>query len=248
MNLRGASSAIAGAAFRPIAASLPMPSRSLKPKLACRGMKSSLRFSLSPAVIAGCGSSDVGKGAPPPGARPLCPRRASPCCRLKTGAATRRTPTSPTACRTRLTTDLAKIADLKVISRTSVYAIKPARRVICVRSVSSSVWRMLSKAACSARHNKVRVNAQLIDARHRRASVGANLRSRSGRCRSRIQSEIAKAIADQLQAKLSPNEKKAIEQPPTTDLAAFDLYSRAKSLLLTASFSATSEPDTAEGN
>ncbi len=58
-----------------------------------------------------------------------------------------------------------------------------------------------------------------------------------------IQSEIAKAIADQLQAKLSPNEKKAIEQPPTTDLAAFDLYSRAKSLLLTAGFSATGDPD-----
>src|SRR6184192_4167280 len=54
---------------------------------------------------------------------------------------------------------------------------------------------------------------------------------------------IAKAIADQLQAKLSPNEKKAIEQPPTTDLAAFDLYSRAKSLLLTISFSLTNEPD-----
>jgi tetratricopeptide (TPR) repeat protein len=46
-----------------------------------------------------------------------------------------------------------------------------------------------------------------------------------------------------LQAKLSPNEKKAIEQPPTTDLAAFDLYSRAKSLLLTTSFSATRDPD-----
>jgi len=58
-----------------------------------------------------------------------------------------------------------------------------------------------------------------------------------------IQSEIAKAIADQLQAKLSPNEKKAIEQPPTTDLAAFDLYSRAKSLLLTANFSVTNDPD-----
>ena len=58
-----------------------------------------------------------------------------------------------------------------------------------------------------------------------------------------IQSEIAKAIAEQLQAKLSPNEKKAIEQPPTTDLAAFDLYSRAKSLLLTAGFSATADPD-----
>src|SRR2546430_6483708 len=53
----------------------------------------------------------------------------------------------------------------------------------------------------------------------------------------------SKAIADQLQAKLSPNEKKAIEQPPTTDLAAFDLYSRAKSLLLTANFSATGDLD-----
>ena len=53
----------------------------------------------------------------------------------------------------------------------------------------------------------------------------------------------SKAIADQLQAKLSPNEKKAIEQPPTTDLAAFDLYSRAKSLLLTAGASATQDQD-----
>ncbi|MBA3831026.1 MAG: hypothetical protein H0X34_03850 [Chthoniobacterales bacterium] len=51
-----------------------------------------------------------------------------------------------------------------------------------------------------------------------------------------IQSEIAKAIADQLQARLSPNEKSAIEKPPTTDLAAFDLYSRARTLILTTSF------------
>src|SRR5262249_16839560 len=57
------------------------------------------------------------------------------------------------------------------------------------------------------------------------------------------ESEIAKAVADQLQAKLSPNEKRAIEQPPTTDLAAFDLYSRAKSLLLSSTSSATGEPD-----
>jgi len=53
-----------------------------------------------------------------------------------------------------------------------------------------------------------------------------------------IQSEIAKAIADQLQAKLSPSEKSAIEQRPTSDVAAFDLYSRAKTLLLNTSFSA----------
>ena len=53
-----------------------------------------------------------------------------------------------------------------------------------------------------------------------------------------IQSEIAKKIADQLQAKLSPTEKSAIEQAPTRDVAAFDLYTRAKTLLLTTSFSA----------
>ncbi|MGH7935931.1 MAG: hypothetical protein ACREF8_02860, partial [Chthoniobacterales bacterium] len=58
-----------------------------------------------------------------------------------------------------------------------------------------------------------------------------------------IQSEIAKAIADQLQARLSPNEKKAIERPPTTDLTAFDLYTQAKSLLLGISLSLTNDRD-----
>src|SRR5438067_1458221 len=90
--------------------------------------------------------------------------------------------------------------------------------------------------------NKIRVNAQLIDARND-AHLWAQTYDRDLADVFAIQSEIAKAIADQLQAKLSPNEKKAIEQPPTIDLAAFDLYSRAKSLLLTAGLSATGEPD-----
>ena len=42
-----------------------------------------------------------------------------------------------------------------------------------------------------------------------------------------IQSEIAKAIADQLQAKLSANEKREIERPATSNISAFDLYTRA---------------------
>jgi len=90
--------------------------------------------------------------------------------------------------------------------------------------------------------NRVRVNAQLVDARND-AHLWAQTYDRDLADVFAIQSEIAKAIADQLQAKLSPNEKKAIEQPPTTDLAAFDLYSRAKSLLLTKAFSATVDPD-----
>ena len=139
-------------------------------------------------------------------------------------------------------TDLAKIADLKVISRTSVMQYKSGvarnlRKIGEELGVAHVVEGSVQRAA-----NKIRVNAQLIDARTD-AHLWAQTYDRDLADVFAIQSEIAKAIADQLQAKLSPNEKKAIEQPPTTDLAAFDLYSRAKSLLLTAGFSATSEPD-----
>src|SRR5712692_7012765 len=46
-----------------------------------------------------------------------------------------------------------------------------------------------------------------------------------------IQSEIAKAVADQLQAKLAPAEKAAIEQAPTANIVAYDRYLRGKKLL-----------------
>src|SRR6059058_3580001 len=139
-------------------------------------------------------------------------------------------------------TDLAKIADLKVISRTSVMQYKSGaprnlREIGQELGVAHVVEGSVQRAA-----NKIRVNAQLIDARTD-AHLWAQTYDRDLADVFAIQSEIAKAIADQLQAKLSPNEKKAIEQPPTTDLAAFDLYSRAKSLLLTAGFSATNGPD-----
>jgi len=83
--------------------------------------------------------------------------------------------------------------------------------------------------------NKIRVNAQLIDARTD-AHLWAQTYDRDLADVFAIQSEIAKAIAEQLQAKLSPSEKAAIEKPPTSDLAAFDLYTRAKTLLLTYAF------------
>jgi hypothetical protein len=52
-----------------------------------------------------------------------------------------------------------------------------------------------------------------------------------------IQSDIAKAIANQLQAKLSVSQQRAIAQPPTDDITAFLLYNRAKSLLVLTTFS-----------
>jgi TolB-like protein/class 3 adenylate cyclase/Tfp pilus assembly protein PilF len=128
-------------------------------------------------------------------------------------------------------THLAKIADLKVISRTSVMQYKTgtprnlreiAQQLSVAHLVEGSVQRI---------SNRVRVNAQLIDARDD-AHLWAQTYDRDLADVFAIQSEIAKAIADQLQAKLSPNEKAAIEQRPTTDLVAFDLYTRAKALRL----------------
>ena len=139
-------------------------------------------------------------------------------------------------------TDLTKIADLKVISRTSVLQYKSGvarnlREIAQQLGVANVVEGSVQRSG-----NRVRVNAQLVDARTD-AHLWALTYDRDLADVFAIQSEIAKAIAVQLQAKLSPNEKKAIEQPPTTDLAAFDLYSRAKSLFLTAGFSATADPD-----
>ena len=86
--------------------------------------------------------------------------------------------------------------------------------------------------------NKVRVNAQLIDARND-AHLWAQTYDRDLADVFAIQSEIAKTIADQLQAKLSPDEKAAIQERPTADLTAFEEYSRAKGLLINLAFSTT---------
>ena len=135
---------------------------------------------------------------------------------------------------------LAKIADLKIISRVSVMQYKSGvarnlreigQQLGVAHVVEGSVQRSV---------NRVRVNAQLVDARTDRQLWGQSY-DRDLTDVFAIQSEIAKAIADQLQAKLSPREENAIERPPTGDIAAFDLYTRAKNLLLTTSFSSSAK-------
>jgi TolB-like protein len=137
-------------------------------------------------------------------------------------------------------TNLARIADLKVISRTSVMQYKTdAQRNL--REIGQQLGvAFLLEGRVQRAANRVRVNAQLIDARTD-AHLWAQTYDRDLADVFAIQSEIAKAIADQLQAKLSPNEKAAIEKPPTTDLAAFDLYTRAKTLLLSVSLTTATE-------
>jgi serine/threonine protein kinase len=127
--------------------------------------------------------------------------------------------------------DLAKIADLKVISRTSVMPYKGG-----IARNLREIGRQLGVAhvvegSVQWSGNRVRVNAQLIDARTDRHLWGQTY-DRNPSDVFAIQTEIAKTIAKQLQAKLSPAEKNAIERPPTSDVPAFDLYTRAKNLLL----------------
>jgi TolB-like protein len=132
-------------------------------------------------------------------------------------------------------TNLARIADLKVISRTSVMQYKNGlQRNLREIGQQLGVAHLLEGSVQRAA-NRVRVNAQLIDARTD-AHLWAQTYDRDLADVFAIQSEIAKAIADQLQARLLPNAKAAIEKAPTTDLAAFDLYTRAKTLLFSTSF------------
>src|SRR6266581_2927261 len=130
--------------------------------------------------------------------------------------------------------DLAKVADLKVISRTSVMPYKSGiarnlRQIGRQLSVAHVVEGSVQRSG-----NRVRVSAQLIDARTDR-HLWAQTYDRDLADVFAIQSEIAKTIADQLQAKLSPREENAIRRSPTSDISAFDLYTRAKNILLTSS-------------
>ena len=123
-------------------------------------------------------------------------------------------------------TDLAKVADLKVISRTSVMQYKAAvtrnlRDIGHALGVAHVLEGSVQRIA-----NKVRVNAQLIDARND-AHSWAQTYTRDLADVFGIQSEIAEAIAQQLQAHLSADEKARIAKPSTMDPVAYDLYLRA---------------------
>jgi TolB-like protein/Flp pilus assembly protein TadD len=126
-------------------------------------------------------------------------------------------------------TKLAKVAGLKVISRTSVMEYRGKRNV---RQIGE-ILRVSHVLEGSVRKTGARVhmNAQLIDTRSD-THVWAEQYDFDLNDLFVVQSEIAKKVAGLLDAKISAAESLAIEQPITTDLAAFDLFARAKNLLL----------------
>ena len=125
--------------------------------------------------------------------------------------------------------DLAKVADLKVTSRTSTMRYKSSpernlREIAKTLGVSYVVEGSIQRAG-----ERVRVSAQLIDARND-VHLWAEHYDRDIADVFAIQSEIAQKIANKLQAKLSTGEESAITERPTTDLVAYALYTRAKEL------------------
>jgi TolB-like protein/Tfp pilus assembly protein PilF/predicted Ser/Thr protein kinase len=124
-------------------------------------------------------------------------------------------------------TKLARIADLKVISRTSVMEYRAKRNL---RQIGNDL-RVSHVLEASVRRigTRFHMNAQLIDTRTD-THVWVEQYDRDLNDLFAIQSEIAQKIAGQLRAKISPREKLAIERKPTGDLVAFEYYSRAISL------------------
>ncbi len=127
-------------------------------------------------------------------------------------------------------TDLSKVADLKVISRTSVMQYKSGaqrnlREIAKALGVAHIVEGTVQRAG-----GRIRVSAQLIDARTD-THLWAEDYNRDFADVFAIQNELAEKIVSQLKAKLSPAEKAAIEERPTTDLPAYDLYEHAKTLI-----------------
>lgn len=130
-------------------------------------------------------------------------------------------------------TNLVRVADIKVISRASVmqYHTDQKRNL---REIGQALGvAHILEGAVQRVGNKIRVNAQLVDTRTD-SHEWAETYNRDAADIFAIQSELAEQIVAKLKAKLSPAEKAAIEEPPTANLAAYDSYIRAKTIVATA--------------
>ena len=132
---------------------------------------------------------------------------------------------------------LAKVADLKVINRTSVNTyVAGTRRNL--REIAQTLGvAFVLEGSVRQSGEKVSITAQLTDARSG-APAWQESYERDLADVFAIQSDIVQRIISQLQATVSPKEKAAIDERPTKDLIAYGLYVRAKALVATISLNA----------
>ena len=134
-------------------------------------------------------------------------------------------------------TALAKVADLKVINRTSVntYAAGTRRNL---REIAQTLGvAFILEGSVRQSGEKVRISVQLTDARSG-APAWEKSYERDLADVFAIQSDVVQQILSRLQATVSPKEKTAIDERPTKDLIAYGLYVRAKALVATISLNA----------
>lgn len=125
-------------------------------------------------------------------------------------------------------TQLSKISDLKVISRTSVMPYKNTNKNIREIAEELNVAAIL-EGSVRKEGNKVRITAQLIDANTDK-HIWSEQYDRNASEVFAIQSEVAQRIANQLNAKLTPDEGKRIQKKATENIDAYEDYLRAKQL------------------
>jgi adenylate cyclase len=125
-------------------------------------------------------------------------------------------------------TRLAKVADLKVIARTSTRKFKSAPENLPDVAKQLGVANILEGSVQKA-GDQVRVNVQLINALTS-AHIWAEIYDRKLTDIFAVESDIAKAIAEALQAKLTGSEKALIAAQPTSDTTAYELYHKGRSL------------------
>jgi TolB-like protein len=126
-------------------------------------------------------------------------------------------------------TDLGKVRDLKVISRSGVATYRGKNRNMKQIGRDLGVANVL-EGSLQISGDRVRINAQLIDTRTD-AQIWADQYDRKLEDIFALQSELAQTIAGQLKATLSTGEKAEIWRQPTQDLQAYDLYLRARTAL-----------------
>ncbi len=119
-------------------------------------------------------------------------------------------------------TQLSKIGDLKVISRTSIMLYKDSKKNLREIGQELGVATILEGSVRRA-DSRVRIVGQLIDARTDE-HIWAETYDRDLKDIFAIQSDVAQQIAQALKATLSPEEKERIEQKPTDNLEAYDYY------------------------
>jgi serine/threonine protein kinase/tetratricopeptide (TPR) repeat protein len=135
---------------------------------------------------------------------------------------------------------LAKLANLKVISHESVARFRGVHNTQRIGRALKVPF--VLEGSVRRETGRIHLNAKLIDTRTG-DQVWATEYNRELTDLFAIQSEIAQKVADKFAAKVSSAEKVAIQEAPTTDLVAYDLYLRGKQLVDGIAFSTRAKED-----